>query len=109
MLSDASLAYAEELTTALLGVDALYRAESDDQDGLVVLKAIWRRNAPLGKRAVENSRKMVPLFQSRLGRRQLGHWIISALRPRVAARDPLGAQPATSENAVLLDGFVGIG
>jgi len=37
MLSNASLAYAEELTTALLGVDALYRAESDDQDGLVVL------------------------------------------------------------------------
>ena len=36
MLSDASLAYAEELTTALLGVDALYRAESGDQDGLVV-------------------------------------------------------------------------
>ena len=37
MLSDTSLAYAEELTTALLGVDALYRAESGDQDGLVVL------------------------------------------------------------------------
>ena len=37
MLSDATLAYAEELTTALLGVDALYRAESGDQDGLVVL------------------------------------------------------------------------
>ena len=37
MLSHATLAYAEELTTALLGVDALYRAESGDQDGLVVL------------------------------------------------------------------------
>ena len=37
MLSDATLAYAEELTTALLGVDALYRAESGDKDGLVVL------------------------------------------------------------------------
>src|SRR5215217_7835952 len=37
MLSDATLAYAEELTTALLGVDALYRAESGDGDGLVVL------------------------------------------------------------------------
>ena len=37
MLSDATLAYAEELTPALLGVDALYRAESGDQDGLVVL------------------------------------------------------------------------
>jgi hypothetical protein len=37
MLSDATLAYAEELTTALLGVDVLYRAESGDQDGLIVL------------------------------------------------------------------------
>jgi hypothetical protein len=38
MLSDATLAYAEEVTTALLGVDALYRAEgNDDIDGLVVL------------------------------------------------------------------------
>src|SRR5262245_55019075 len=37
MLSDATLAYAEELTVALLGVDALYRAESGDPDGLVVL------------------------------------------------------------------------
>jgi hypothetical protein len=37
MLSDATLTYAEDLTTALLGVDALYRAESGDLDGLVVL------------------------------------------------------------------------
>jgi hypothetical protein len=37
MLSDQTLAYAEELTEALLGVDALYRAESGDGDGLVVL------------------------------------------------------------------------
>jgi hypothetical protein len=38
MLSDITLAYAEDLTTALLGVDALYRAEQhDDSDGLVVL------------------------------------------------------------------------
>src|SRR5690349_24909136 len=37
MLSESTLAYAEELTTALLGVDALYRAESGDADGLVVL------------------------------------------------------------------------
>ncbi|MEO7912568.1 MAG: hypothetical protein ABIV47_23205 [Roseiflexaceae bacterium] len=37
MLSDTTLAYAEELTTALLGVDALYRAESGDGDGIVVL------------------------------------------------------------------------
>jgi len=37
MLSDSTLAYAEELTPALLGLDALYRAESGDADGLVVL------------------------------------------------------------------------
>jgi hypothetical protein len=37
MLSDETMAYAEELTTALLGVDALYRRESGDADGLVVL------------------------------------------------------------------------
>jgi hypothetical protein len=37
MLSDATLAYAEEFTAARLGIDALYRAESADGDGLVVL------------------------------------------------------------------------
>lgn len=37
MLSDRTLAYAEELTSALLGVDALYRAETSDQDALVVV------------------------------------------------------------------------
>jgi hypothetical protein len=37
MLSDATLSFAEELTCALLGVDALYRRESGDADGLVVL------------------------------------------------------------------------
>lgn len=38
MLSDRTLPYAEEVTTALLGLDALYRAENDnDRDGLVVL------------------------------------------------------------------------
>lgn len=37
MLSDTTLAYAEQLTTALLGIDALYRTESGDADGLVVL------------------------------------------------------------------------
>jgi hypothetical protein len=37
MLSDETMAYAEEVTTALLGVDALYRRESSDADGLVVL------------------------------------------------------------------------
>jgi hypothetical protein len=37
MLSDRTLAYARHVTTALLGVDALYRAESGDEDGLAVL------------------------------------------------------------------------
>lgn len=37
MLSDTTMAYAERLTTALLGVDRLYRAESGDQEGLVVV------------------------------------------------------------------------
>lgn len=38
MLSDRTLKYAEDVTTALLGLNALYRAENDsDQDGLVVL------------------------------------------------------------------------
>jgi hypothetical protein len=37
MLSDTTMAYAEDLTGALLGVDALYRQESGDADGLVVL------------------------------------------------------------------------
>ena len=40
---------------------------------------------------------------------RLRHRVIAALRPGVAARDPLGAQPATFENAVLLDRLVGIG
>lgn len=37
MLSDVTLAFGEALTTALLGVDALYRAESGDEEGLVVV------------------------------------------------------------------------
>ena len=37
MLSDKTLAYAEEATTAILGVDALYRRESGDEEGLAVL------------------------------------------------------------------------
>lgn len=37
MLSDTTLAYAEELTAALLGVDALYRAESGDSEGIAVV------------------------------------------------------------------------
>ncbi len=37
MLSNATLAYGERAASALLGVDALYRKESGDEDGLVVL------------------------------------------------------------------------
>ena len=37
MLSDATLAYGKRVMTALLGLDALYRAESGDGDGLAVL------------------------------------------------------------------------
>lgn len=48
MLSDTTLAYAEELTEALLGVDALYRAESGDDEGLAVLNmSATHRPAPL--------------------------------------------------------------
>ena len=36
-LSQTTLAYGEAMARALLGVDALYRSESGDQDGLVVL------------------------------------------------------------------------
>jgi hypothetical protein len=36
-LSDATLAYGEEAATALLGIDALYRREAGDGEGLVVL------------------------------------------------------------------------
>jgi hypothetical protein len=52
MLSESTLSYAEELTDALLGVDALYRAESGDQDGLVVLNmAAERQQTPFGSYA----------------------------------------------------------
>jgi hypothetical protein len=37
MLSEATLGFGRRVMTALLGVDALYRAESGDEDGLVVL------------------------------------------------------------------------
>ena len=37
MLSDATLTYGERAMKALLGVDALYRAESGDPTGLAVL------------------------------------------------------------------------
>ncbi|MGI9626131.1 MAG: hypothetical protein ACR2QM_04790 [Longimicrobiales bacterium] len=36
-LSDATLAFGEEVASSLLGLDALYRQESEDSDGLVVL------------------------------------------------------------------------
>lgn len=37
MLSDKTLAYAEEITTATLGLDKLYRKESGDDEGLAVV------------------------------------------------------------------------
>ena len=37
VLSQDTLAYGERVAAALLGLDALYRAESGDEDGLVVL------------------------------------------------------------------------
>lgn len=46
MLSDATLAYGERAATALLGVDALYRRESGDDDGLVVLNMAGDALAP---------------------------------------------------------------
>ena len=47
MLSDRTMAYAEKVTTALLGVDAFYRAESEDEEGLVVLN-MAARTSPAG-------------------------------------------------------------
>ena len=46
MLSDATLQYAEKITTALLGVDALYRKESGDEEGLVVLNMAAKSHQP---------------------------------------------------------------
>ncbi|MCB0049808.1 MAG: hypothetical protein KDE24_09730, partial [Caldilinea sp.] len=37
MLSEATLNYGERAARALLGVDSLYRRESKDEDGLVVV------------------------------------------------------------------------
>ena len=37
MLSDQTLKYGEEIITALLGVDSLYRCESGDEEGLAVI------------------------------------------------------------------------
>jgi hypothetical protein len=46
MLSDKTLAYAEQFTTALLGIDALYRRESGDEEGLVVVNMSAGRHQP---------------------------------------------------------------
>ena len=37
MLTEGTLAYGRRVMTALLGLDALYRTQSDDGDGLAVL------------------------------------------------------------------------
>ena len=47
MLSSQTLAYAEQVTTALLGVDALYRQESGDKEGLIVLNMSGGRHTHL--------------------------------------------------------------
>jgi hypothetical protein len=46
MLSDKTLAYAEPFTTALLGIDALYRRESGDEEGLVVVNMSAGQHQP---------------------------------------------------------------
>lgn len=46
MISEQTLAYAERVTTALLGVDALYRKESGDEEGLAVLNMSGGRHQP---------------------------------------------------------------
>jgi hypothetical protein len=46
MLSDKTLAYAEQFTTALLGIDALYRQESGDEEGLVVVNMSAGQHQP---------------------------------------------------------------
>lgn len=46
MLSDKTMAYGEQVTTALLGVDALYRAESGDEEGLVVVNMATSTHQP---------------------------------------------------------------
>jgi hypothetical protein len=45
-ISPQTLAYAEQVTTALLGLDALYRRESGDEDGLAVLNISGGRHIP---------------------------------------------------------------
>ncbi len=46
MISDQTMAYAEQITTALLGVDALYRQESGEEEGLVVVNMSPGRHTP---------------------------------------------------------------
>jgi hypothetical protein len=46
MLSDKTLAYAEQFTTALLGIDSLYRQESGDKEGLVVVNMSAGQHQP---------------------------------------------------------------
>jgi hypothetical protein len=46
MISSQTMDYAEGVTTALLGVDLLYRQESGDEEGLVVLNMSGGRHQP---------------------------------------------------------------
>ncbi len=46
MISDQTLAYGEKAVSALLGIDSLYRKESGDEEGMVVLNMSAGRHAP---------------------------------------------------------------
>lgn len=57
VLSDATIAYGDDLTRALLGLDTLYRAESGDGDGLAVLNmAVDCRAEPFADYAAARER-----------------------------------------------------
>ena len=55
-LSDATMAYGEEITPALLGVDGLFRAEGDDEGLAVLNMSTTHRPAPLADYDAANAR-----------------------------------------------------
>lgn len=94
MLSDQTLAYGERAARALLGVDALYRKESEDGDGLVVVDLSggrltpenWSTYAEAGEAWRELGREAATLPESdrRLYYAQLSQSTLSFIRWRVA-------------------------
>lgn len=65
MLREGTLAYGRRVMTALLGVDALYRAETGDLDGLCVLNLDTKGEYPptscwWGERVVQEAWERVP-------------------------------------------------